>query len=42
MISPDLPLVSDRVQGLFDSMTLDEKLAQLVGFLGVGSNVSFN
>ncbi len=32
MISPDLPLVSDRVQGLFDSMTLDEKLAQLVGF----------
>ncbi|WP_345763677.1 glycoside hydrolase family 3 N-terminal domain-containing protein [Diaminobutyricibacter sp. McL0608] len=32
MISPDLPLVSDRVQTLFDSMTLEEKLAQLVGF----------
>ena len=32
MISPDLPIVSDRVQGLFDSMTLEEKLAQLVGF----------
>ncbi|NEN07944.1 glycosyl hydrolase [Diaminobutyricibacter tongyongensis] len=32
MISPDLPIVSDRVKRLFDSMTLEEKLAQLVGF----------
>ncbi len=32
MISPDLPAVSDRVQTVFDTMTLEEKLAQLVGF----------
>ncbi|WP_426519404.1 glycoside hydrolase family 3 N-terminal domain-containing protein [Diaminobutyricibacter sp. McL0618] len=32
MISPELPLVSDRVQSLFDTMTLEEKLAQLVGY----------
>ena len=32
MINPDLPVVSDRVQGLFATMTLEEKLAQLVGY----------
>jgi len=29
---PALPAVSDRVRGLLDMMTLEEKLAQLVGF----------
>jgi beta-glucosidase-like glycosyl hydrolase len=32
MFNPDLPSVSERVQRLFAQMTLEEKLAQLVGF----------